>query len=320
MARMDLPPPGRYYRTVASVGKLAAKIKIRGRVAAAEPMRAHTSFRLGGPADLYVVPADPEDLAAALSVLAAEGVPAFLLGGGTNLLVADAGIRGAVVDLTGIRGLEAGPGTVSALCGTPMDDAAGFARDRGLSGLEFAASLPGTVGGAVWMNARCYEREVADALESVETLDAGLALRSRPFEPAAWGYKRSPFQSSADVILRAVFRVGPGDPRLIDEAMRRHRLDREAKGHFLHPCAGSVFKNDRSFGMPTGRLIDELGLKGLAIGGAQVAPYHGNIIVNLGGATAADVRALIERVEREVADRLGLRLEREVILAGDWRE
>ena len=102
--------------------------------------------------------------------------------------------------------------------------------------------------------------------------------------------------------------------------MRRHRLDREAKGHFLHPCAGSVFKNDRSFGMPTGRLIDELGLKGLAVGGAQVAPYHGNIIVNLGTATAADVRALIERVEREVADRRGLRLEREVILAGDWRE
>ena len=305
---------------MASVGKLAAKIKIHGRVAAAEPMRAHTSFRLGGPADLYVVPADPEDLAAALSVLAAEGVPAFLLGGGTNLLVADAGIRGAVVDLTGIRGLESGPGTVSALCGTPMDEVAGFARDRGLSGLEFAASLPGSVGGAVWMNARCYEREVADALESVETLDAGLAHRTRPFEPAAWGYKRSPFQRSAEVILRAVFRLGPGDPRLIDEAMRHHRRDREAKGHFLHPCAGSIFKNDRSFGRPTGRLIDELGLKGLAIGGAQVAPYHGNIIVNLGSATAADVRALIERVEREVADRLGLRLEREVILAGDWRE
>jgi UDP-N-acetylmuramate dehydrogenase len=305
---------------VASVGKLAAKIKIRGRVAAAEPMRAHTSFRLGGPADLYLVPADPEDLAAALSVLATEGVPAFLLGGGTNLLVADGGIRGAVVDLTGIRGLEAGPDTVSALCGTPIDDAAGFARDRGLSGLEFAASLPGTVGGAVWMNARCYEREIADALESVETLDAGLALRRRLFEPAEWGYKRSPFQSTTDVILRAVFRLGPGDPGTIEEAMRRHRQDREVKGHFLHPCAGSVFKNDRSFGKPTGRLIDELGLKGLRIGGAQVAPYHGNIIVNLGDATAADVRALIERVEREVADRLGLHLEREVILAGDWRD
>jgi UDP-N-acetylmuramate dehydrogenase len=317
---MDLRPPGRYYRSVVSVGKLAAKIKLRGRLKTAEPMCAHTSFRLGGPADLFLVPADPEDLAAALSILLGEGVPVFLLGGGTNLLVADRGIRGAVVDLTGLRGLEAGAGTISALCGTPMDDAVTFARDRHLSGLEFAASLPGSVGGAVWMNARCYEREVADALESIESLDAGLALRRRPVEPGAWSYKRSPFQSTSEVIVRAVFRLTPGDPGTIGGAMQRHREDRVAKGHFLHPCAGSVFKNDRSFGKPTGRLIDELGLKGLRAGGAQVAPYHGNIIVNLGDATAADVRALIERVEREVADRLGLRLEREVILAGDWRD
>jgi UDP-N-acetylmuramate dehydrogenase len=317
---VDLCPPDRYYRSVASVGKLATKIKLRGRVAAAEPMRAHTSFRLGGPADLYLVPSDPEDLVAALSFLRNEGVPVFLLGGGTNLLVADRGIRGAVVDLTAIRGLEAGVGTISALCGTLMDDAVGFARDRSLSGLEFAASLPGSVGGAVWMNARCYEREIADVLESVESLDDGLVLRRRSIEPGEWGYKRSPFQSSSEVIVRAVFRLSPGDPRTIDGEMRRHRQDREAKGHFLHPCAGSVFKNDRSFGKPTGRLIDELGLKGLRAGGARVAPYHGNIIVNLGDATAADVRALIERVEREVADRLGLRLEREVILAGDWRD
>lgn len=305
---------------MASVGKLAAKIKLRGRVAAAEPMREHTSYRIGGPADLFLAPVDLEDLAAALATLHAEGVPAFLLGGGTNLLVADRGIRGAVLDLTGIRGLAAGDGTVAALCGTPMDDVAGFARERGLSGLEFAASLPGSVGGAVWMNARCYDREVSDALESVESLDAGLAPRRRTVEPAAWGYKRSPFQSANEVIVRAVFRLSPGDPRAIGDEMRRHREDRVAKGHFLHPCAGSVFKNDRSFGKPTGRLIDELGLKGLAVGAAQVAPYHGNIIVNLGGATAADVRALIERVEREVADRLGLRLEREVVLAGDWAD
>jgi UDP-N-acetylmuramate dehydrogenase len=303
---------------VASVGKLAAKIKLRGRFTTAEPMSAHTSFRLGGPADLYVVPADPEDLAAALSILRDEGVPVLLLGGGTNLLVADRGIRGAVVDLTGIRGLAVGHGTMSALCGTPMDDAAEFARDRGLAGLEFAASLPGTVGGAVWMNARCYDREVADALESVESLDDRLVLQRRTIDPEAWGYKRSPFQSAAEVIVRAVFRLSPGDPRAIGAEMRRHREDRVAKGHFLHPCAGSVFKNDRSFGKPTGKLIDELGLKGLAVGGAQVAPFHGNIIVNLGGATAADVRTLIERVEREVAARLGLRLEREVILVGEW--
>jgi UDP-N-acetylmuramate dehydrogenase len=303
---------------VASVEKLAANIKLRGRVATAEPMSGHTSFRLGGPADLFLAPLDAEDLAAALAYLRRAGTPAFLLGGGTNLLVADRGIRGAVIDLTGIRGLEVGDGTIAALCGTPIDDVACHAHERGLSGLEFAASLPGTVGGAVWMNARCYEREIADALESVESLDAGLVARRRTVDPAAWGYKRSPFQSADEVIVRAVFRLGAGDPIAIGDEMRRHREDRVAKGHFRHPCAGSVFKNDRSFGKPTGRLIDELGLKGLAVGDAQVAPFHGNIIVNLGRATAADVRALIERVEREVADRLGLRLEREVVLAGDW--
>ena len=136
--------------------------------------------------------------------------------------------------------------------------------------------------------------KIADALESVESLDGSLVLRRRSVEPGAWGYKRSPYQSASEVILRAVFRLVPGDPRAIDETMQRHREDRVAKGHFLHPCAGSVFKNDRSFGKPTGRLIDELGLKGLAVGGAQVAPFHGNIIVNLGHATAGDVRALIE--------------------------
>jgi len=169
------------------------------------------------------------------------------------------------------------------------------------------------------MNARCYDREVADALETVESLGPGLAPLRRGVEPGAWGYKRSPFQNATEVIVRAVFRLQPADPRLVEEAMRRHREDRIAKGHFLHPCAGSVFKNDRAFGKPTGRIIDELGLKGLAVGGAQVAPYHGNIIVHRGGATAEDVRLLIERLEREVAERLGLRLEREVILAGDWR-
>ncbi len=214
---LDLRPSGRYYRPVASVGKLAANIKLRGRVATAEPMREHTSFRLGGPADLFLAPVDAEDLAAALTSVRTAGVPVFLLGGGTNLLVADRGIRGAVIDLTGIRGLAAGDGTVAALCGTPIDDVACYARERGLSGLEFAASLPGSVGGAVWMNARCYEHEVADVLESVESLDAVLSARRRSVDPAEWGYKRSPFQSADEVIVRAVFRLSPGDPLAIGD-------------------------------------------------------------------------------------------------------
>lgn len=311
---------------VSSVRELAAKIKLRGRLALDEPMREHTSFRIGGPADLFLVPADEEDLALAWEALAVESLPVMLLGGGSNLLVADRGIRGAVVDLTGLRGLAVEGDRLTARAGTPMDDAVEAALAAGLSGLEFAASLPGSVGGATWMNACCYGSQMSDVLESVEVMGSDPlggpphrpARRWVAVEPAMWDYKRSPFQETAEAILRARFRLSPADPRDIAAAMRARREDRQSKGHFRFPCAGSVFKNNRSFAAPAGKLIDGLGLKGLRIGGAQVAPYHGNIIVNLGHATAADVRALMQRVEEEASRRLGLRFEREVILVGDW--
>jgi len=133
-----------------------------------------------------------------------------------------------------------------------------------------------------------------------------------------WGYKKSPFQDRATLILSASFRLTPGDAARMRGAMQSYRQDRERKGHFLHPCAGSIFKNNRAFGAPSGQLIDSLGLKGTRIGDAQVAPYHGNIFINTGAARASDMLALIEQVEAAVRTRLGFKLEREVILAGDW--
>ncbi len=301
-----------------SVRELVAEIKPKGGVAFDEPMYRHTSFGLGGPADLFLVPADESDLARAWLSLESDGIPTFLLGGGTNLLVADRGIRGAVIDLSGMRGIEVDGCTVSAQAGTPMDEVVERALAAGLSGLEFAASLPGTAGGAAWMNARCYEAEVSDVLERVESLSRDGARRSHAVDPAAWGYKRSPFQQNREAILRVHFRLHPGSRPEIEARMLEHRADRERKGHFRFPCAGSIFKNDRSLGAPTGRIIDEMGLKGLRIGGAQVAPFHGNIIVNLGNASAADVRALVEQVEDEARRQRGIALEREVILVGDW--
>ena len=120
------------------------------------------------------------------------------------------------------------------------------------------------------------------------------------------------------MVLSAGLRLAPGNPAGMRELMQSHRADRERKGHFLHPCAGSIFKNNRAFGAPTGQIIDSLGLKGIRIGGAQVAPFHGNIFINTGDARASDMQALIQLVEREVRSRLGLELEREVILVGDW--
>jgi UDP-N-acetylmuramate dehydrogenase len=135
---------------------------------------------------------------------------------------------------------------------------------------------------------------------------------------AAFGYKRSPFQGRSCLILEAGFALRPGKPGEIRRTMETHRRDREAKGHYRCPSAGSAFKNSRDFGKATGMIIDELGLRGLRIGGAQVAPYHGNIIINAGGATAADIRALVDEVARRVKDAAGLTLEPEILFVGDW--
>jgi UDP-N-acetylmuramate dehydrogenase len=281
-------------------------------------MSRHTSFRIGGPADLYVAPGSAAEVAGITAACARESLPCFLLGGGTNILVSDKGIRGVVVDLSGLAGCDVEDTLVSARCGTPISEAAELARDRGLSGLEFAYSLPGSVGGAVWMNARCYDRQMSDLLEYVEVMDRQGAVQRERIDPAQWAYKLSPFQADGRVILAAGMRLAPGDGTAISAAMEEHRADRVRKGHFLHPCAGSVFKNNRAFGAPTGKIIDSLGLKGLRVGDAQIAPFHGNIIINTGNAAAQDVLSLILLMEEEVEKRLGFRLEREVILAGEW--
>jgi UDP-N-acetylmuramate dehydrogenase len=293
-------------------------IKVDGRLQEGEILSGHTSFRIGGPADLFVVPRTPEEAARVVTLCARESVPCFLLGGGTNILVSDKGVRGVVVDLTLLSGLRAEGTLVTARGGTPVSALAEFALSKGLAGMEFAYALPGSVGGAVWMNARCYEREISDVLEFVDYLDAGTGERRLPVRRGEWEYKVSPFQRMRGVILQAGFRLAPGNPRQIEDLMQEHKQDREKKGHFLFPCAGSVFKNNRAFGAPTGVIVDSLGLKGRRSGGAQVAPFHGNIIVNTGGATARDVLALIELVEDEVRRRRGFQLEREVLLVGEW--
>ncbi len=297
---------------------MAGKIKIGGILKTAEPLSPHTSFRIGGPADLFAEPENTEDLAELVRASAKESVPVFLLGGGSNLLISDRGIRGMVICLERIRGIQRTRDGLSALGGTPMNDVAEAALREGLTGLEFAYGLPGSVGGAVRMNARCFEKSVSDALCRVETMGKDCIVRDREIDPAQWGYKLSPFQASGETILRASFRLCPGERPSIEEKMRRFRREREDKGHFLHPCAGSIFKNNRSFGAPTGKIIDSLGLKGRRVGDAQIAPYHGNIIINTGNASASDVLALIELMEREARTRLGLELEREIILAGEW--
>jgi UDP-N-acetylmuramate dehydrogenase len=313
------------------VRAVAAATRFSGELRRAEPMAEHTTFHVGGPADLWARPSADcfPDFAAALTGKArALGIPLFILGGGANLVVADQGIRGVVLDTTGWTGrsfnapdsgLEGSGGgqalSLRALSGTPADQAADAAAERGLSGLEFLAGLPGTVGGTVWMNARCYEKQVSDVLLGTEILDEHQRRVWVPRAEGEFGYKTSPFQKRDILILAAEFRLEQRAVEAIRAEMAAFRRDREAKGHYRFPSAGSVFKNNRSFGKPVGKLIDELGLCGFRVGGAQVAPWHGNIIVNTGGATAADIRRLTELLEERVKRETGFDLEREIIFA-----
>jgi len=308
---------------VNTLGEIGKKIKFTASPLLNEPMSRHTSFRIGGPADVFVSPRNLEELSRVYSFCLSEEVPFFLLGGGANLLVADRGIRGAVIDLAGLQGcgLEPGaPGPVLwAWAGTPMSRVCEEALRLSLNGLEFIYSMPGSVGGSVWMNARCYGTSVSEVLAWVEILDEeGRPQRLEPRQ-GDFGYKRSPFQERRAVLLRAGFRLQPGERETIRAGMEDRREDRQRKGHFLYPCAGSVFKNNPRFGSPTGQLLDSLGLKGLAVGGARISPLHANIIVNTGGARAQEVLELIRLSEDRAREELGLELEREILLVGDWQ-
>jgi len=287
-----------------------------------EPMAAHSTFKVGGPADCWLRPSGDgfSAFAAALFAAAHAGdIPVFTLGGGANILVADAGIRGIVLDTGGWAG-ETGQrrqeGILEFRAGTSLDSAAEIAAEAGLSGLEFLAGMPGSIGGAVWMNARCYGQEIADVLAETEVIDFSGSKPERvrlPANKSEFSYKHSPFQGRDSLILSASFHLIPGETQHIRATMDSHRKDRETKGHYRYPSAGSVFKNNPRFGKPTGQIIDELGLCGLQKGGAQVAPWHGNIIVNTGGACAADIRALIEEIAARVKAATGFDLEPEVL-------
>lgn len=298
----------------------ARKINIAGEIRADEPLAAHTTFRVGGPADLFARPANANDVAVLLAWANEHAVPWFTLGGGSNILVSDRGVRGLVIDTTSLSGVGVEGTMLTAGAGEAISDVAAFAADHGLAGLDFIYAMPGSTGGAVWMNARCYGGEIFDVLAGVDLVETDGSATSYTPRAEEFGYKRSPFMSRAAVMTSVSFRLRPGEPGQLWPAMRAHEEDRRSKGHFAAPCAGSVFKNNRAFGEPSGAIIDSLGLRGYAIGGAKVSDLHANIVVNTGEATASEIRAVIEHVRREVSSRRGLDLEREVLYVGDWGE
>jgi UDP-N-acetylmuramate dehydrogenase len=207
---------------------------------------------------------------------------------------------------------------VRVLSGTSIDSLTQKLADLGLSGLEFLAGMPGSVGGAVWMNARCYEKSISDVLAETQILDENFEIVTVPFCEKDFSYKKSPFQKRSVLILSAVFRISRRNTNDIKTEMSKYKRDREEKGHYRYPSAGSVFKNNPAFGAPAGKIIADLGLRGLSRGGAQVASWHGNFIINKGEACSKDIRSLIDEIMLRVKEERGFDLEPEIIFAGEW--
>jgi len=283
-----------------------------------EPMAQHTTMRIGGPADLLAEPKSAQEIAALYRICCEMGEKPFLLGRGSNLLVADEGIRGLVIKFgSNFASVERiGEGTdIYAQAGADLSRICSFACRHGLSGLEFAWGIPGSLGGAVCMNAGAYGGEMKDVLVSIDYLSASGEIRTIPVEEADLSYRHSRFSGSGEVILGARIHLNPGDPqeirRIMDETMEKRR----DKQPLEYPSAGSTFK--RPVGNYAAALIDQCGLKGRRVGGAMVSEKHAGFLINYDRASCSDMLTLIDEVKRVVQEQTGYLLECEVKLVGN---
>jgi UDP-N-acetylmuramate dehydrogenase len=287
-----------------------------------ELLARHTTMRVGGPADLFAVAHNAFELRGLVRFARARGIPFALLGRGSNLVVADAGFRGLVIQARN-EGSRLDGERYLADAGVPMARAATETQLAGLTGLEYGLAIPGTVGGAVWANAGAHGSDTASVLESATVLLGDGSEVVLPVDELGFSYRHSRFKDAnaaggppAEIVLAAVFRLRPADPAEIKarlDDIRRWRREHQPLGI---PSAGSVFRNPP--GDSAGRLIDVLGLKGYRVGGASVSEKHANFIVNDAHGTAADVRRVAEHVRSEVRARHGIDLAFEIEFAGDW--
>lgn len=281
----------------------------------------YTTFRIGGPATYFIQPVSIEEFGVALEWTLGKKIPFFVLGGGANILVHDRGFDGLVIHTGKLTGIAVEKQSIHAECGLAVDRLVDTAMNHGLSGLEFAAGLPGTVGGALFMNARAYEGEFSAIVSSVQALQirgkrAHKTILKR--DDLEFSYKQSVFQGKEYYVYSVHLLLASVDINRIQLKSVQIRQKRREAGQFVFPNAGCIFKNNYVVGIPTGRIIDELGLKGTRIGDAEVYRKHGNFIINRGSATAEDVHRLIQLLESRLEEHLGVRMEREINLIGPW--
>ncbi len=290
--------------------------KILGEVSLNYGLLEHTSFKIGGAAELYVCPNNLMELLTVLNILKENGVAYFLLGAGSNLLIGDGGVRGAVIKLgDGFDYAHAKGDYILAGAGVSLAKLAAEAKNAELTGLEFASGIPGTLGGAIFMNAGAYGGEMKDVITEVSYIDSDGSVKTVSGAECDFGYRRSMFSDGDKIIISAKLTLKKGKKEEIIAAMRELNARRKEKQPLEYPSAGSTFK--RPEGHFAGALIEEANLKGFAIGGAQVSKKHAGFVINTGGATAKDVADLIKYVQKTVYEKSGVMLEPEVKIIGE---
>ena len=297
-----------------------AEILGEGSVLTQAALKNYTSFRIGGPADVFAEPAEEETLTQAVAYVRERGIPYFIMGNGTNILAADEGYRGVVIKLGRAFSKTVCSGNeIRVLAGTLLGTVASEAAEKGLDGFAFAAGIPGSFGGACIMNAGAYGGEMKDVLTRVRVLGTDGTVRDVYGEEMGLGYRQSGFAKRNEIVLEGWVRLAEGDPRKIRARIEELAAQRREKQPLTYPSAGSTFK--RPEGYYAGKLISDAGLKGYRIGGAMVSEKHAGFIINDCGATAADVAALISHVRSEVYREFGVELVPEVRFLGDvWKE
>ncbi len=279
-----------------------------------EPMKKHSGFKTGGNADIFVSIKDEKSLACLLETANALKVPLFVLGKGSNILVSDKGIEGAVISLCELNKIDIKGNKITAQSGAPLTALCVEAANAGLSGLEFAYGIPGSVGGAVFMNAGAYGGEICDVIVSAEYLTNDGKKGNLSKDEMELGYRKSCFMENGFIITKATFTLKKDNPKDIWDRMNSFMEKRKAKQPLEYPSGGSTFK--RPVGYYAGALIEENGLKGFSVGGAEVSEKHAGFVINKDDATTDDILELIEKIKLKVKETNGVTLEPEVIFVG----